>query len=498
MYKSHLPVKEDGNDPNFLLYDQFRKETSRELFNRIAAFIKSKNPDIAISTWGHEGIDIFRSESNTGIDRPLPEWNYSASQNVKTVTASWKHIAPSNTAVHFIDFPYRHSGVSPHLTASRIAQSIANGGWSDYYVIGTLLNQDDRLCFEKVKSLFKFHEQNERYFTNVDSVADICMIAPHSSSIYGSMAEFKGIYRILSENHALFDVIHDSLLESPDLLPILKKYQAVILPDMRNMNEHTLCIVDQYVQEGGKIICTGGTGFFDERGNLRKHPGLKSSGIEKVNQMIQRKRGSYFRIKPSDKEVLSGFDDLDIIYLDSPFMDCSVKDTACKYLGYIPPCMYGPPEKCYYTEVTDIPGVIEYSYFHGKSIFVPWNLGRHYEKLSNHAHSKLLIGILHDLLGIDRTLKTNASPLVEMTSQIEKEGQRQLVSAVNLSGQLGTAFHEPIPMHDIQIMLKVDKEPKKVFSLLGKQELSFESVCEGFIKFTIPRLDLIETVVIEF
>ncbi len=46
----------------------------------------------------------------------------------------------SNTSVDFIDFPYRHVAVSPHQQALRLAQSLANGGTLDYYLIGRLDN----------------------------------------------------------------------------------------------------------------------------------------------------------------------------------------------------------------------------------------------------------------------------------------------------------------------------------------------------------------------
>ena len=45
-----LPTKEDGSDPVFRKYQQFRKETSDDLFYRVNRFIKAKRSNIAICT----------------------------------------------------------------------------------------------------------------------------------------------------------------------------------------------------------------------------------------------------------------------------------------------------------------------------------------------------------------------------------------------------------------------------------------------------------------
>jgi len=111
MYSLPLPVVEDTKDPTFIKYQDFKRVTSRLLFHRIHDLVKGKNPDAAICTYTHEGTDIYRHESNSGIERPQPEWVYSASENVKQVLGSWENMGIANAAVHFIDLPYRHAAV---------------------------------------------------------------------------------------------------------------------------------------------------------------------------------------------------------------------------------------------------------------------------------------------------------------------------------------------------------------------------------------------------
>ena len=56
-----------------------------------------------------------------------------------------------------------------------------------------------------------------------------------------------------------------------------------------------------------------------------------------------------------------------ILYiLDEDMLDLEIREEAFAYLGYMPACMFGPPEKCYYTEETNKPGLVVNSYGKGK------------------------------------------------------------------------------------------------------------------------------------
>ncbi|MBC8035383.1 MAG: family 10 glycosylhydrolase, partial [Chitinophagaceae bacterium] len=495
-YGHELPLKESSEDEVYRKYFRFKEDTCKELYTKITGYIKALNPDIAICNYTHEGTDIYRKESNTGLDRELPEWNYSASDNVKTVMGSWENMAVSNATVHFIDYPYRHSGVSSNLTALRLAQDLANGGWLDYFVIGHLGNQDDRVCLNLVRELFSFHKQYEDYFKHTSSVADVCLIVPESSSYFGSIKEYRGIFRILSEQHILFDAIHDSVLDTPQAAEKIRKYGIVILPDTRNMSDHAVKVLDAYVREGGKILMTGAPSLCDLKGSTFENIRLECAGVAEIKQCIKKTRGTYLRVRNFDKETLNGFDQIDIIYLDEDFKECRLSDSATGYLGYIPACMFGPPEKCYYTAETDIPGLILNRYGAGVCAYIPWSLGRHYQKLSNHAHTTLLTRVLEDLLELKRSVVVKTSPLVEVISRIQKDGKWQLINLVNLSGQLGTAFLEPLPVNDIQISVPQARKPVKVVALRSGRTLKYTYSEDKTLHFTLERLELLEIVVL--
>jgi hypothetical protein len=110
----------------------------------------------------------------------------------------------------------------------------------------------------------------------------------------------------------------------------------------------------------------------------------------------------------------------------------------------------------------------------------------------------LLVGALRDLLQVKNIVSADVSPLVELASHIQKDGKWQLVSLVNHSGQLGTGFFEPLTIYDIPVRLKVDRPVTGVKALYGGMSLNFHVDNGSELSFTLPRLELFETIVIEF
>jgi hypothetical protein len=485
-----LPVVEDTNDPVFNKYREFKQFTIDDLFTKTNGLIKSFGEDIAVCTYTIKGVDIVRRESGSGMWRRL-EWDYHGSDNVKLDINSWTNRTVANTMVHFVDYPARHAGVWPHLAGRRLIQNMIHGAPLDYYMIGRLDNQEDRALMPVVKDIFHFHADNEAYFTDLHSVARVVVIRKNGN-------EFKGLVRILSENHIPYDIMHPNCLRPVETPKKLEDYDIIVLPDYRSLSDEEVERIDKYVKGGGKVLATGFPSTEDKLGNPLDRIRLKSAGIEEKYILHPREQGRYLRIFPEDKETLKipPLGDIDIIYLYVDFMECSLKETARGYLGFIPVSMYGPPEKCYYTEVTEIPGIIENIYGDGKFVLIPWQIGDHYEYKSQHAHSMIVQTALNDLLELEYDIKTDASPIVEISLLESDHGDYTMIGINNLSGQVGTAYHKPIPISDISFDLKMDQPVKTVRLLRSKQKARMTNT-NGIISFTVPVLNEYEVVIVE-
>ncbi len=487
----NLPTVEDDNDPAFNKYKEFKRYTIDDQFTKVNQLIKSHGEHIAVCTYTVEGVDIVRTESHSGMWRRL-EWDYSGTENVKIHVNSWTNRTVANTTVHFVDYPARHAGEWPHLAGRRLIQNMIHGAPLDYYMIGRLENQEDRALMPVLKDIFNFHADNEVYFTDIHSLARVALVK-------GPQRESRGLIRILSENHIPFDILHPLCLDPGTETPKkLEDYDVLVLPDYRNLSDGDIARIDQYVENGGKVLATGFPSTQDKLGNPLEKIRLKSAGVEATYKLYPQEQGRYFRVFPEDKETLKtpSLEDIDIIYLYADFMECTLKESAKGYLGLIPMAMYGPPEKCYYTEVTEIPGVIENNYGEGKFVLIPWPVGDHYEYKSHHAHSMIVQTAMNDLLELAYDIKVEASPLVEISLLKSDSDDYTLIGMNNLSGQVGTAYHQPLPMHDIVMEIKTDQAVSNIRLLKYGKNVRITNT-NGMASFTVPVLHEYEVVIVE-
>ncbi len=474
-----LPANRDAGNPVWGRYEQFKRETSDELFHRVNAFIKAKRKDIAICTYTAAGVDIIRKESNDDLGR----WNYSATENVKTVMDVYTDKVVSNAAVHFPDYPFRHSAVSPHLTAVRLAENMAHGGWLDYYCIGPIQRQQDRAGLPVVKAVFGFHAENAKWLGNTDSAAQVCLVR-------GERAEYQGLFRILTENHIAFDIMDVGRLIGGGGPKGLDDYSMVVLPDVRNLSGDACARLDAWVRAGGRILATGQTAVSQ----------LKSSGVGKMHKRHPQKKGTYLLASPGDKLRLGRerFELLEIIYLEGDLVEYETGKQTETMLGLIDDTMFGPPEKCYYRTVTETPGLLYSAYGKGGVATIPWSVGRHYNQRLHHAHNAVVAGTIEGLLEYEPKLMVETSPLIEVSHRRDRGGRFEWVALINHSGQNGTVYHAPVPVADVSIKLKADAKIKSARCLAGGKTLELSRGRNGSVECVLGKVDAFEIVVFEY
>jgi hypothetical protein len=116
-----------------------------------------------------------------------------------------------------------------------------------FVVIGTLVNYEDRIFIPTLNDVYGFHRAHEKLFTNVESVANVALVR-------GNGDEYRGIIKLLSEEHILFDILEPSVVGTDRTPKKLGDYQTLILPDVENMDDRLLSVVDSFVRNGGHIL----------------------------------------------------------------------------------------------------------------------------------------------------------------------------------------------------------------------------------------------------
>ncbi|NLD74043.1 MAG: hypothetical protein GX649_15175 [Chloroflexi bacterium] len=481
-----IPAQEDMGDPVFRKFQLFRRETAAAHSAKVYDFIQSIRPDIAICNHlaAHRGL--IRMESNTAVDRPLPHWQYTASANAKWATSSYPEMIASITTVDFIDIPYRHVAVSPEQQRLRLAQNLANGGAVDLYQIGRLDNHEDKSGYAPVKEMFHYHAAHEEDYVHLRSQANIALLNGPDAN----MAEFRGWFRFLLENHFLFDTLMTSrALELP-----WDRYQAIIVPDYEVIDDALAARIDRFVAEGGTLIAVGRAGWRGADLELRDVPALSSLGLLGRGDLREEMRSAMFKME--DKAGFRRFPVTDVLYLDGPYIYGQYADDVERHLRLIPPHMFGPPERCYYTQVTEQPGFTVRKVGQGQAIYVPWLPGTLFHR-QGHTNTIDWAGDLLESFAGLAPVGGNLSPMVEVTLFRQETSGNLLLQFVNTSGHFGNTFYAPVPMEGIEVTVPGLAPPRAVTSLASGEACAFRHGDDGLI-IEVPRLELLQALRIEY
>ena len=482
MFGLALPQAEDMDDPVYHKYVQFKRRTLREHHERVYTFIHDLRPDLCIANHTEFRRGVVRQESNTAIDRPLPHWQYSASDNTKWVTSSYPSMVASNTTVDFIDFPYRHVAVSPHQQKLRLAQALANGGALDYYLIGRLDNHEDRSGYAGIREMFHYHAAHGEDYVGLTSQANVALL----NGPEANQAEFRGWFRVLTEGHFLFDTLMvDTALELP-----WTKYRAIILPDYQPVSDALAQALDSYCAQGGTVIAVSRAAMRDEDYQPRSAPALECLGIERVQAVRSDMRATYLKL--DDKTGLRRFAETDLVFVDGNYVYAHYAASAEGRLKLVPPHPFGPPERCYYTTVVDRPGLVVNRYGEGRAIHVPWEPGALFYRQGYTNTLDFCLDLLEGVAGIE-PVGGNLSPMVEVTLFQRRDGAHQLLHMVNGSGHFGVSFYPPAVMSDLTVVVPCAAAPHSVSSLVTGAACETD-YADGRLTVRVPRLELFEAI----
>ncbi len=478
-----LPRRGDPEGPVTRAHAAFKAEMVRAHRVRVHDFVSERWPHVCVANAFEAGRGFIRQESNTALDRPLPRWALSAAEQTSWARTSHPAMVSSNTTVDFIDFPCRHVTVSPDLQSLRLAQSLAQGGALDWYLIGRIDNHADRSGFGPVREMFRFHARNQDDYRGLTSRAEVALLGGPQAPA----DELRGWYRALAETHHPADV----MLTNRALDLDWRRYRALVVPDVQPLSDALAERIDRFVEDGGTLIASGRPGFRDGDGAPRDLPVLRCLGVREIREVHAQARASYFEI--GDKADLPRFADTDLLYLDGPYVEADYESDARLRFRRIPPHPFGPPERCYWTEVSDQPGLVTRRFGRGQALYLPWRPGALYHRQGWPNPAWLMADVIESLAGLP-PLATGLPPQVMVTDLAGRDGLR-LIHLVNVSGHTGESFHPPLPLRDLEIEIRHDAAPEEARGLWrgGTLECTHQ---DGRLRIRIPRLGLIEAVAI--
>lgn len=435
-YGRELPAKPDNDFRDFMF------QSSREVAALFGKLIHEKRPRAGYFNYIHEHTDGIMSESNTALGRPLPLWPYASSDNVNKARNSEPDKMAVNLCMQFVDYAWRFATVPDGEIRLRLWQNMAHGGALALAINGTFAQQD-RQALEAARPIFAWAARNEEHLQGQESAARVLLLA------CGETSNYRGLFRLLSEEHIPFAV-------STNLDWIGKRRVDLVVAPVAEEEG-----LKRYVSGGGRVLYVGAR-----------------AGSAKVK--------GYLRVR--DKGRFPSLGLADLLLLNGPFTE--LEESAGARLTLIPPSMFGPPEFIH-TDMreTQTPALADRD--GGRSMWLPFDLGSMYYRLSLPAHAGLFRDLVRELLPA-RQLTTDAHPLVETT--LMRQGERMLVHMVNLSGHSQTGYFAPLKMGPVRV--EVEGEFTHARGLREGRRL--EAVRRaGRTRVTAPELADYELIVLE-
>lgn len=432
MYGEELPQKEDLEDPVFIKYIEFKKRTVDEMLGKIHDLARSISPEIAVSTYAACGLDIIRNESNSALDRPLPFWIYNSSDNVAVVEGSYDDKISSNCAINAVDLPYRFMGVSPYLNEMRLWGDIANGSGLDWCIIGNFDDYPDYENFETTRRVFRRHKKYEEYYGHFNPKTKIMVVK--ASGRKEVSAEYRGLFRILKEEHLLFTVVDSDVLESK--IPEFDEYEWIFLPEV-----HRVCepVFQALKRTRASVMASGFS--------LESQEGLDELFSVRLKEMVTDVRGTYLKTEP--KSLFDDFEKKQWVFLDGPYRDAECLEGAKGVLPRVKKAMFGPPERCFGHEDTENSMAVISG---EKNVYIPWNIASLYYRYGYDEFKRLYLDLMKSVRPIPREIETNAPEMVEIFFAACAPSVYML-QMINMTGFNGMSFFQPLELQNIEIRL---------------------------------------------
>jgi len=453
LYGRPLPLEADAT------YHSFMRDSALEVAAILARLIHEKRPRAAFLTYIQAHTDGIMSESNTAVNRPLPLWPYSASDNVNRARNSEPEKMSFNLCMSFIDYPWRFAPVPAPEIQLRLRQNMAHGAGPAFTVLGTL-DQEDMTSLKAARPIFKWHAEHEDLYVHQQSAARVLLLGSRQSS-------YRGFFRLLSEQHIPF-AVSDNLRWLKDES---RAFDLVIAPAGRTE------ALESYVRKGGRLLVAG----------IEPPP----FGVKTLRKAPAERVQGYWRIR--DHSLFPSLRDTNLLFFNGEY--ARIESESNPPVTLIPPAMFGPPEKVWTDKrETSIPGLLVTKYGEGELVYIPWDIGSLYYRHSSPAHAGFLTDLIDRLLSGKRQLRTDAHPLVEITLMEQKDKRRTLVHFVNLSGHSGTAYFEQVDFGVITVEIRGRFERARAVAL-GKNLIARQK--EDYFSFVLPELKGYEVVVLE-
>lgn len=392
------------------------------------------------------------------------------------------------------------------------------------YPDGTL----EPAVFAELQRAYDFVAQREPYVRHAEMVPDVAILASAPSQLLGPLGSGRHPGRVdygpVGGEHAArrtdrIDGAHLVLAElgiqtllydEPGLRKHLAEQTAVVVPEQCLLEDATIDALARYVEDGGSLLVTGRTGWWDEANRLRQHDRLyKLLGVRVKGTLPS----PVHYIRP--REALCSGTALPDMPIQCWGTAVAVEPVAAAVLadlfGPLPAVWRdGVQEEAHWQHYTTTgacpPGhepagsaLTLREFGQGRALYVavdPFAAYRH----EGHHLARLFIGCLVELVAPADRRRISAEKPLHVELSLQRQAGRLIAHLLNYTGQkrAGTLAHveEIVPVRDIILRVQTGRRPQQVTLQSDDIALSWE-YADGVTTARVPELPIHAMVVFE-
>lgn len=507
-----IPAVMNWEDKDWILYIRTREKWMAEYFQSVVDAAKAIKPELTVvsnaTNYGKNllgaSTDYYRINDYIAGDFPPDKTEHSMMCKLFNSLVKDK---PFECLVPVMNPELNEHSImkSREMLLVELFSCIMNNGRYGFIDAVNPLGSINRKVYERMSELYAVEKRYEKYLeSNVCFCADVAIYtntisvmnpADNGKKMTDSMLEaphiaaLRGATNNLMEQHIPFAIITECDLDNLD------GYKMIVLPDLCAVSEKEVKAFTAYVEKGGNLYISGAAGMYDGFGGKYEGGAFKElSGVTYMS--VTEETVTYIRPEGEAMGILKDYPAEQPLTINSKQMIAKT-DRNTEVLGRITLPIYYKDDNTKFSSAISNPPQINTMYpsiavkhsGNGRVIYLACAV----EKYTNDDRAVLFKDALSWAEEKGLSFYTDAPRCVEITAYYQPNKNIHIINLLNRQVQLPN-----IPVFGTKVKFFVGENiPKKLLHAPDDDVVNF-SLNNGYIEFTVDRLDIFEMYVLEY